>query len=98
MSKYNDNPSLNLLLERQAFKRFSEIDIDADGLISFEETLGFVNKQKESTNGNSSLKVKHRLEHLRQINSSTIRRFEEVDTNLNGYIEPEEFDQELSQR
>ena len=42
-SKYKDNPSLNLLLEKQAFKRFSEIDVDADGLINFEETFSFAN-------------------------------------------------------
>ena len=84
------------MLKKQAFKRFSEIDVDADGLINFEETFSFANTHMTPPNGNSSSESKQRLNQLRHTNSSIVKRFEELDTNWNGYIEPEEFDQHLS--
>ena len=84
------------MLKKQAFKRFSEIDVDADGLINFEETFSFANTHMTPSNGNLSSESKQRLNQLRHTNSSIVKRFEELDTNWNGYIEPEEFDQHLS--
>ena len=84
------------MLKKQAFKRFSEIDVDADGLINFEETLSFANTYMTPSNKNLSSELKQRHDQLLHTNSSIVKRFEELDTNWNGYIEPQEFDQQLS--
>ena len=82
-SKYKHKPALQMMFNEQPFDVFSEIDVDSDGLISYEETAAFFGKK----GGKVSIP-----NHL----NDTKTAFQEVDTNWDGYIQPEEFDQQLS--
>ena len=81
-SKYKHKPELQMMFNEQPFEVFSEIDVNSDGLISYEETAAFF--------GNKGGKVSI-PNHL----NDTKRAHKEIDTNRDGYIQPEEFDRQL---
>ena len=68
------------MFNEQPFEVFSEFDFDADGLISYEETVGFFRKNHPNVSV-----------HLNNIK----RRYQEADTNWDGYIQTGEFDTQL---
>ena len=81
-SKYKHKPELQMMFNEQPFEVFSEIDLNSDGLISYEETVAFLGKKV----GNIP-----RPHHA----NDTKTEYQEVDTNRDGYIQPEEFDRQL---
>ena len=74
------------MFNEQPFEVFSEVDDNADGLISYDETITFWEK-KLGTNSSRSLQSIHRKD--------TKREYQDMDTNWDGYIQPEEFDRQL---
>ena len=76
-----------MILKEQPFRSFSEIDADADGMISYEETIIFIYKNIENTSG--------QLDDSKYFNE-TLRKYQETDSNNDGYIQLGEFDRELS--
>ena len=81
-SKYKHKPALQVMFNEPPFEVFSEIDVNSDGLISYEETAAFF--------GNKGGKVSI-PNHL----NDTKTAHQEIDNNRDGYIQPEEFDRQL---
>ena len=79
-SKYKHKPALQVMFNEQPFEVFSEIDFDADGLISYEETVRFF----RTIHTNESFPL-----------NEIKRQFQEEDTNRDGYIQTGEFDRQL---
>ena len=98
LSKYKNKPALRAIAKFEPFKFFAEVDVDADGLISYKETLDF-NKRKNLQEHKESAFTT--LENMTSYLSNTRflewaqGKFKEMDTNLDGYIPPGEFDQQL---
>lgn len=98
MSKYNHKPNLNILFDIPSFQAFSNVDLDADGFIDYKETKKFIAmketkqmKHETRTQGNNttSRDISNEVYDIHSL-------FQEVDTNKDGYIEPKEFDRDLS--
>ena len=94
--KYNHKPSLRVLLNEKPFEMFS--DVDVDGLISYGETFNFVKKQMTEAKGNTITTLRNRLDYLEESRylNETKRKYQEMDTNQDGFIQPAEFDDILS--
>ena len=75
------------MLDEQPFRVFSPIDVDTDGRINFEETINFIGKKIEATLGHFDKSIYF---------NETARKYQETDSNEDGYIQPEEFDRQLS--
>ena len=93
---HNDNKiELNGPYAR-ANKLFSEIDVDENGLIDYEETIAYiVVKEKENLNNRtikwSNIRTNHYIEGY---NYELKKHYNEMDANGDGYIQREEMIQD----
>ena len=99
LTKYEHKPELHDLFDRQAFEVFSQVDADANGLIDYEEVIQYFfalrekyqmkNKITSWKNNGTSLYTGIDLSYVKKY-------YLEIDANEDGYIQPEEFDRDLS--